>query len=327
MSAKQRYNVYIPPRVRLTPDLSQIINHTAKCAKTAAGITPAAACRQHSENYGLTAKTAFSDIEGVSTVLPIKHYIRKDTAPDSHTSLHKSAKTAKQAGFRNCQKSARTNIMIKSVIFDMDGVLIDSEICYLKYDLAFARTKNPNVTIDQLYGMVGASKEPAWRIMAQAIDNGQTWQELRDEYRASIDVFAQVDYRTIFRPEVIPVLESLKSNSYSIALASSTQMDIIERVLSENQITDYFQVIVTGNQFKESKPNPEIYHYTASRLNTPENQCLVIEDSTLGITAAARAGMTVAALIDDRFGFDRSLADYEIASLTEIPGLLGIPKG
>lgn len=214
--------------------------------------------------------------------------------------------------------------MIKSVIFDMDGVLIDSEICYLQYDLAFARSKNPNVTIDQLYGMVGASKEPAWRIMAQAIDNGQTWQELRREYRASIDVFSQVDYRAIFRPEAVPVLESLKSHNYSIALASSTQMDIIQRVLSENQITHYFQVIVTGDQFKQSKPHPEIYHYTASRLGTPENQCLVIEDSTLGITAASRAGMTIAALIDDRFGFDRSLAHYEIASLTEIPGILGI---
>ena len=50
----------------------------------------------------------------------------------------------------------------------------------------------------------------------------------------------------------------------------------------------------------------------------------MIEDSTLGITAAHRAGMTVAALIDDRFGFDRSLADYEIASLTEILNLPGI---
>ncbi|MCI9048364.1 MAG: HAD-IA family hydrolase, partial [Hungatella sp.] len=108
----------------------------------------------------------------------------------------------------------------------------------------------------------------------------------------------------------------------SFILYGATQMAIIRRVLSENQITDYFQVIVTGDQFKQSKPNPEIYHYTASQLNTPENQCLVIEDSTLGITAAYRAGMTVAALIDDRFGFDRSLAHHEIASLTEIPDLL-----
>ncbi len=213
---------------------------------------------------------------------------------------------------------------IKAVIFDMDGVLIDSEMCYLQYDLAFARTKNPSVTIDQLYGMVGASKEDAWMVFAQAVGNGQTWQELRDEYRASVDVFSQMDYRAIFRPEAAEVLKLLKDQGYLLALASSTQMDIITRVLRENQITRYFDPIVSGSQFKQSKPNPEIYNYTAAQLKVSPGQCLVIEDSTLGITAAYRAGMTIAALIDDRFGFDRSLAHMEIHSLREIPGLLGI---
>lgn len=215
---------------------------------------------------------------------------------------------------------------IKAVIFDMDGVLIDSELTYLQYNLAFARTKNPAVTIDQLYGMVGASKEDAWTVFAKAIGNGQSWEELRDEYRASIDVFSQMDYRAIYRPEATEVLEILKSHGYLLALASSTQTDIIMRVLNENQITHYFDLIVSGRQFKQSKPNPEIYNYTAAQLKVTPGQCLVIEDSTLGITAAYRAGMTVAALIDDRFGFDRSLADMEICRLGEIPGLLGISR-
>lgn len=213
---------------------------------------------------------------------------------------------------------------IKAVIFDMDGVLIDSEMCYLQYNLAFARTKNPSVTIDQLYGMVGASKQDAWMVFAQAIGNGQSWEELRDQYRASVDVFSQMDYRAIFRPEATEVLKTLKEKGYLLALASSTQMDIITRVLRENQITHYFDTIVSGSQFRQSKPNPEIYIYTAARLNVAPRQCLVIEDSTLGITAASRAGMTIAALIDDRFGFDRSLANMEIRGLGEIPGLLGI---
>ncbi len=214
--------------------------------------------------------------------------------------------------------------MIKAVIFDMDGVLIDSEICYLQFDLAFARAKNPDVTIDQLFGMVGASKEDAWLVMEKAVNNGQTWEELRDEYRASVNVFSQVDYRAIFRKEALQVLTLLKDRGYSLALASSTQMEIILRVLNENQIRSYFDQIVSGSQFKQSKPNPEIYQYTATQLKVAPHECLVIEDSTLGITAAFRAGMTIAALIDDRFGFDRSHADYEIKSLLEIPGILGI---
>lgn len=215
--------------------------------------------------------------------------------------------------------------MIQSVIFDMDGVLIDSEIHYLQHDFEFARTKNPDITIDQLYGMVGASQKDAWQVMADAIGTGQTWEEVRSEYKSTINVYSYMDYRAIFRQEAVPVLRQLRAYNYSVALASSTQMEIIRRVLSENEIAEYFQVVVSGSQFKQSKPNPEIYHYTASQLHTPENQCLVIEDSTLGITAASRAGMTIAALIDDRFGFDRSLADYEIKSLTEIPGILGLP--
>lgn len=207
---------------------------------------------------------------------------------------------------------------IKTVIFDMDGVLIDSEPCYLQFDLEFARTKNPNVTIDQLYGMVGASKEEAWAVFARAIDNGQTWEELRAEYRASIDVFSQMDYRAIFRREAVDVLKVLKQRGYLLALASSTQTDIIMRVLNENGITGYFDLVVSGSQFKESKPNPEIYFYTAGQLGVLPGECLVIEDSTLGITAASRAGMTIAALIDDRFGFDRSLAHYEIKTLGQI---------
>lgn len=213
---------------------------------------------------------------------------------------------------------------IKAVIFDMDGVLIDSEMCYLQYLLSFARTKNPSVAIEQLYGMVGASREDSWQVLARAVGNGQTWQELKDEYKASIDVFSHMDYRAIFRSESTEVLKLLKDRGYLLALASSTQMDIIRRVLKENQIACYFDTVVSGGQFKQSKPNPEIYNYTAAQLGVDPGQCLVIEDSTLGITAASRAGMVIAALIDDRFGFDRSLAHMEISSLKEIPGLLGI---
>lgn len=212
--------------------------------------------------------------------------------------------------------------MIKAVIFDMDGIIIDSELEYLKKDLEFARSKNPAVTLEDLFGMVGSSREDAWNCMVRAVDNGQTWEELRDEFRSLRDVYSEMDYRRIFRPEIPGILDFIKARGIRLALASSTQMPIIRRVLEENGIAHYFEVVVSGAQFKRSKPDPEIYHYTAGQLELPESDCLVIEDSTFGVTAASRAGMKIAALIDDRFHFDQSLADYRMKNLEEIKEII-----
>lgn len=211
--------------------------------------------------------------------------------------------------------------MIRAVIFDMDGVIIDSEMEYLKKDFEFAKKKNPDVSLEQLFGMVGASKRDAWKCLEKAVNNGQTWEELREEFHR-IDVYTDMDYRKIFRPIIRDMLVELKESGFLLALASSTQMDIIERVLTENEIKGYFDVIVSGSQFERSKPDPEIYHYTAKALGVKEEECFVIEDSTFGITAAHKAGMTVAALADERFSFDQSLADFQVESLSVVLDLI-----
>lgn len=207
--------------------------------------------------------------------------------------------------------------MIQAVIFDMDGVLIDSEGVYLNYQLAFARAKNPAVTMEQLYPMVGATKKDSWEVVERAVNNGQTWEELRSEFRKK-DIYEEIDYRELYRKEATEVLNTLKDEGFKLALASSTHLELVERVLNENGIRNLFETVVSGNQFKKSKPDPEIYLYTASCLGVKPEECLAVEDSTIGITAAHRAGMKIAAMIDERYGFDQSLADYRLSGVKDV---------
>ena len=197
--------------------------------------------------------------------------------------------------------------MIKAVIFDMDGVIIDSEGIYLNYLYEYAKTKNPEVTLESLHGTVGTTKQDCWMVVEKAIHNGQTWQELHDEYLGRwTDIFNSIDYLSIFRPEILDVMDRLKAEGFRLAVASATNIEQVERILKENGVASRLERMISASTFKRSK------------MGLQPEECLVIEDSTVGITAGHCAGMTVAALIDNRFSFDRSLADYELNSLEEI---------
>lgn len=211
-----------------------------------------------------------------------------------------------------------TGNKIKAVIFDMDGVLIDSEMLYLEDLLKFVQTKNPEVTKEDLFGVVGSTAKDTWTIVQDAAANGQDWESLKEEYREKRTIYETIDYRSIFRKEANDLIAYLKENGYRLAVASATKLPLVIRVLTENGIVDCFDQVVSGNMFERGKPDPEIYFYTAEKLGVKPEECLVIEDSTIGITAASRAGMKIAAVIDDRFGFDRSLADFEIENLGEV---------
>ena len=207
---------------------------------------------------------------------------------------------------------------IKAVIFDMDGVLIDSEMLYLEDLLKFVRTKNPEVTLEDLVSVVGMTDRDTREVVERAVNNGQDWTSIREDYRKQRQIYETIDYRSIFRDEARSLILDLKKMGYRLAVASSTKLPLVTRVLTENGIIGYFDQVVSGNMFRRSKPDPEIYCYTAEKLGVDTSECLVVEDSTVGITAASRAGMKIAAVIDDRFGFDRSLADFEIENLGEV---------
>ena len=135
--------------------------------------------------------------------------------------------------------------MITTVIFDMDGVLIDSEPVYLEAMLEFGQHKRPGLLEKDICAIVGRTSQDSWEIMEKAIKNGQNWKELRHDYREWIDVSQGLDYTRIFREEARSLLKELKQRGYRIALASSTHRQLVLHVLFQNQILQYFERIIT----------------------------------------------------------------------------------
>ncbi len=211
--------------------------------------------------------------------------------------------------------------MIRAVIFDMDGVLIDSEPVYQKYMYDRFVVHYPWITMEEMSYMAGMSgpetKSYLARLMRQELSDPVFREELEEIYHG-----CKVYYPDILNPYVAETLKELKEMGLQIALASSSSTENIAQVLSECGLTDYFDMTISGDEFRRSKPDPEIYQYTMGRLGRSPEECLVVEDSTYGIEAGVAAGATVAAVRDERFPFDQSRAAYHIDSLAELPGIL-----
>lgn len=209
---------------------------------------------------------------------------------------------------------------MEALIFDMDGVIIDSEPYNMLQVLEYVRSFRPETTRAEMFQVVGRTKEDVWTRIAGVIGYGKGWEETRQDYEANWKPRHPypVRYKDIFRPEVIRILKRAKAAGMRTAVASATAYDKVKAILTEVGVAPYLDLIVSGESCERSKPDPDIYLKTAALLGVEPKDCVAVEDSTVGITAAHRAGVRVIALKDDRFDFDRSLADVEIDDLSEL---------
>ena len=196
--------------------------------------------------------------------------------------------------------------MKKAVIFDLDGTLIDSELFYLNLLLEFLKGKGMVLSFEEACKTVGAHNSPIWENVARAhggsISGKALCQEYKDEFERKFRN-RELDYSQMQFADVLPVLEKLRADGVRMAIASSSSDKIIRRVVEQQNWERFFPVLVSGDNFRKSKPDPEIYRYTMKQLGTVPEETLVVEDSTYGIEAGKAAGVMVAARRDLRFGF------------------------
>ena len=212
----------------------------------------------------------------------------------------------------------------QAVIFDMDGVIVDTELYYWNQIRDFSEAFGLGLTVDDLNKQVGQSHQAFQRSVARWLKQGGRGDYTPEEAERVYDDWARdlpKDYRALMNPGVGSTIEALKGMGVRVALASSSPRRSIDAALTECGLEDAFELIVSGADFKESKPNPEIYLHTIAALGLPAEKCCCIEDSVPGITAGKCAGLTVIAKREERFGFSQDAADIII---DQIPDVLSI---
>lgn len=215
---------------------------------------------------------------------------------------------------------AQTDFPFAAVIFDMDGVIVDTEKFYLGTLAKLFEAEGIEVPFEDLCVTVGASYKDFKRNLVR-------WFELGGEHLAEEEALArynvweernQPDFAALLNHGVVETIAELKRRGVRVALASSSPMFNILLVLEACGLSDAFELVTSGEQFHESKPNPEIYLHTLENLGLPAGDCCCVEDSVPGITAGKAAGLTVFAKREDRFGFTQEAADRIIDAIPDL---------
>lgn len=216
---------------------------------------------------------------------------------------------------------------MKAVIFDMDGVLIDTEPLNDLHMVEFLKrlgvNKSPDYLKKYLQKLRGTHAKLAWSHIKKDFKLLKPIDELIAEVRESYLIYlSSLHLKPI--DGIVPFLKKLKKNGITLAVASSAYHKRIHILLEVCKLKNYFDVIVSGDHVQHGKPDPEIYIKAAQLLKKDPEDCIVFEDATNGINAARAAGMKVIGYKGaDHNKQDLSYADKIIKSFINItPSIL-----
>lgn len=187
--------------------------------------------------------------------------------------------------------------MIKAAIFDMDGLLIDSERIIMQGCIQAAASIGITYTQAEYVELVGRVWSDSTRLMTKQLGSEANFQHVMQGLNAFLDAR---DHAFPLKNGAHALLQYYQSQGVVCSVASSSPMPHITHRLAHTGVLDYFSHVTSGQEVKRGKPNPDIYLLALEKLGLHADECMAFEDSELGAQAAIAAGLRVVVVPDLR---------------------------
>ena len=214
--------------------------------------------------------------------------------------------------------------MIKGVISDMDGVMLDSEKLYVRFWCEAAQSHGYPMKKEHALGIRSMARSFAIQKLQGWFGEDFDYDKVRDtrvkimdEYISAHGIEAKRGAKTL--------LQWLKANNIKTALATATAVDRATLYLDKVGLLEYFDVIASARMVKRGKPEPDIYLYAAGQLGLDPKDCLALEDSQNGVRSAAAAGCKTV-LVPDLDNPENELKDLLFATAKNLENVIDIIK-
>jgi beta-phosphoglucomutase len=212
---------------------------------------------------------------------------------------------------------------VKAIIFDMDGVLVNSEPHHVIIEKQLFSQLNLTISKEEHRSYMGKSSEQMWSEIIRNHKLSDTAEELAGKNTDIIIRYFSDLPEIELMPGIKKLLESLYQKGIPMAVASSSDAQAIEIILSRTGLSNYFLYKVSSSLVANGKPEPDIYLFTAGLLGVKPEECLVVEDSNNGMKAAKAANMLCVAFKGVTSAVtDQSLAAESIDDFSQLPEIL-----
>ena len=215
---------------------------------------------------------------------------------------------------------------IKAVLFDMDGLMVDTESLSTEAFINSVKAQGYNMTKEETLKVLGFTKANIYQFWIDYFQgtNVDGKKLVDDHYEYIENVLYTVGPEKM--PYVEELLKYLRENNYKIAVASSSDTADIKNNLEKTKLEKYIDEIASGAEVENGKPAPDVFLLAAKRLGVDPKDCLILEDSKAGIKAGKASGAMVF-MVPDMFTVDKECEDTADRILTNLGEVIEILEG